>query len=549
MNFKALESQRKLTGSYYTPQTMASFVSKWIMESSPRKILEPSCGDGAFFSEINQIARLQGRNDTEVFGVDFDEKVIADLKSRKKKNEFDALDLKLVHNDFLDYSIEAISKKIKFDAVIGNPPFIRYQYLDEAHQSLTEKIFSDSNLKFTKHTNAWVPFVIQSINLLNEGGRLGMVIPTEIMHVLHANSLRQFLIETCQKIAVVHIEDLFSSEVLQGVVLLLCEKKSANFKGTAQIAFPTASRFNLYNGHVYEFIKTINYKKSDNLDYKWTEGLLTTEEEHVYQKAKTLKDAKIFSDLADADVGIVTGANDFFLVPDSTVKRYALQKFSKPMFGRSSHVRGVIFSENDAEENRDNGLPVNFIEFPATQKTSFGKKVQEYLELGESQELHKRYKCRIRSPWYVVPSVWASEVSMLKRAHDLPRLIYNQANSYTTDTAYRITTKPKVKAERLVWSFINSLTALSSELESRHYGGGVIELVPSEIERLVVPYVEMPKNALARLDKSYREQKSAEDILKEQDQVVLKTLGLNEKEIDILHKAWLRLKNRRQRKD
>lgn len=549
MNFKALESQRKLTGSYYTPPTIASFISKWVMESDPKTILEPSCGDGAFFSELNHLAQEQEQTNIEAYGVDLDQSVIQALETRYKNNEFDTLKLKLVHANFLEYSIKEISKGTKFDAVIGNPPFIRYQYLEPEHQALTERIFHEAGLQFTKHTNAWVPFVIQSLRLLNEGGRLAMVIPTELMHVLHANSLRKHLIDSCQKIAVVHIEDLFSSEVLQGVVLLLCEKKTKAFKGKAEISFPTASRYNLYNGHVYDFIKTINYKPSNDLNYKWTEGLLTPEEEAVYKKAKSLKDVKLFSDLAEPDVGIVTGANDFFLVPDHTVKEYGLQKYTKPMFGRSSHVKGMVFSQKDMEDNREQGLPVNFLEFPALDKSHFSKKVREYIELGEAQELHKRYKCRIRSPWYVVPSIWASEISMLKRAHDLPRLILNEAHAYTTDTAYRIRTRSDIKADQFVWCFANSLTALSSELESRHYGGGVIELVPSEIERLVIPYIEMPKGALKKLDTSYRNLKGASEILKEQDQTILKKIGLSDKEIQILHSAWNRLKDRRQRKD
>ncbi len=38
-----------------------------------------------------------------------------------------------------------------------------------------------------------------------------------------------------------------------------------------------------------------------------------------------------------------------------------------------------------------------------------------------------------------------------------------------------------------MFGFLNGLTALTAELEGRHYGGGVLELVPSEIEKLLVP--------------------------------------------------------------
>jgi hypothetical protein len=114
--------------------------------------------------------------------------------------------------------------------------------------------------------------------------------------------------------------------------------------------------------------------------------------------------------------------------------------------------------------------------------------VQRYLRSGEEQGLPKRYKCRVREPWFRVPSVHATPVAMLKRAHHFPRLVLNKAQVFTTDTAYRIQPK-QVTAASLVYSFLNSLTSLSAELEGRHYGGGVLELVPSEIERLILPVV------------------------------------------------------------
>src|SRR5207247_2638545 len=117
-----------------------------------------------------------------------------------------------------------------------------------------------------------------------------------------------------------------------------------------------------------------------------------------------------------------------------------------------------------------NGNPTNFIWFP-NQAVVNDPAAKAYIRLGEQQNLHTRFKCRVRSPWFSVPSVYATEVGMLKRAHHTPRLILNKAGAYTTDTAYRIRSQ-KTTAERLVTCFFNPLTALSAELEGRHYGGG-----------------------------------------------------------------------------
>jgi hypothetical protein len=115
---------------------------------------------------------------------------------------------------------------------------------------------------------------------------------------------------------------------------------------------------------------------------------------------------------------------------------------------------------------------------------------------------------------------------LLKRSHDLPRLILNRAGAYTTDTAYRIRVLEGTSAEKLVGCFINGLTALSAELEGRHYGGGVLELVPSEIEKLVLPMPSKAKVNLKQLDKKIRTG-SVRAVLEANSRVVLGGLGLS----------------------
>jgi len=94
-----------------------------------------------------------------------------------------------------------------FDGALGNPPFIRYQYLPEEQQLLAERVFKRFGLPFTKHTNAWVPFVIAALALLRPGGRLGMVVPSELFHIPHAQSLRRFLAEQYSRILILDPEE------------------------------------------------------------------------------------------------------------------------------------------------------------------------------------------------------------------------------------------------------------------------------------------------------------------------------------------------------
>lgn len=540
MNFKANESDIKLRGGYYTPEPIARFLSSWVLVKKPRAILEPSCGDGAFIRSI----RGQYRHKIQFTGVEWLAEEAAKAKRAARLQPL--LDADILTADFLEWSIDELNDGRSFDAVLGNPPYIRYQYLEERDQQLAEALFRRFDLPFTKHTNSWVPFVIASIAMLSPGGRMAMVVPAELLHVLHANSLRKFLLSECDRILMIDPNELLFEEALQGTVLLMAEKKpetSSPSKGVAVFAAPNNS---FLNDDPEVIFNNAYYVSGDALDGKWMKVLLSPEELRALEKARHLARVRRFSQIASVDVGIVTGANKFFLVDDETVIRYELQNFARPMFGRSEHCPGIIYSRDSHASNSLRGLPSNFVMFDKVSFEDLPKGAQRYIRKGESERLHTRYKCRIRTPWYSVPSVYASELGMLKRAHHFPRLILNTAGAYTTDTAYRIRSYG-IPAEVLVHRFINSLTALTAELEGRHYGGGVLELVPSEIEKVLVPIPEAAEVKLGELDARIRAGQDPDALLWKQDQTILKAVGLNRREILLIHEAWRHVRSRRHR--
>ncbi|MBI5476508.1 MAG: N-6 DNA methylase [Ignavibacteriales bacterium] len=541
MNFIENESPTKLRGGYYTDADLAQFLTRWVNEIKPRRILEPSCGDGVFFEAIGKVRNEKLKS---ILGFEIEPNEAA--KAREREITFFKNTLEIRSRDFLEWALRNFSSEERFDGVLGNPPYIRYQYLDKGMQNIAETIFNYHSLPFTKHTNAWVPFVISSIALLNPGGRLGMVLPSELLHVLHAQSLRNFLAKECNKILIIDPNELWFEGALQGAILLLAEKKLSrdiDCKGLGIVQTKSKRFLDLTPSEIFE---NVEYLNGETIEGKWLRALLNHKEREALNSIKHRKDVFRFDSLADVDVGIVTGANKFFLVTDEVVEKYELKKWAYPMFGRSEHVNGVIYSKASHTNNRRKGLPTNFIWFQDKSFDQLPKKVKSYIESGEREGLHTRYKCRIREPWYSVPSVYYSPVGMLKRAHDFPRLLLNRAKAFTTDTAYRI--KPKtVSGETLVYSFLNSLTALTAELEGRHYGGGVLELVPSEIERLLIPISHMEKQDLIELDEYFKSGASAEDLLEKQDNKILKSVGLTGQEIEIVFSAWNKMRLRRQR--
>jgi adenine-specific DNA-methyltransferase len=542
VNFKDQESSTKLRGGYYTPSSVARFLARWVLNIESKTVLEPSCGDGAFLRAFSDLAEHQ----LTLTGVELlqEEATKASLaiKSELLSNS------QIINTDFLEWAINSLHDGTTFDAVVGNPPYIRYQYLELKDQDMAAQIFKRYGLPFTKHTNAWVPFVIASIGLLAPGGRLAMVIPSEILHVLHANSLRSYLLDECHRILMIDPTELLFDEALQGTVLLMVEKKRNRDELSEGVAVVSAKNNEFLMKEPEDFYRNAVYISGNVLNGKWMKVLLSEEELLIFDKVDRLGSIRRFTEIASVDVGIVTGANKFFLIDEDTVNKYELNEYVKPMFGRSEHCPGVIYDEETHLSNKERGMPTNFVMFEKSSTKSLTTKAQEYILYGESQNLHTRYKCRIRKPWYAVPSVYSTPIGMLKRSHNFPRLILNSAGAYTTDTAYRITANDEsISDEKLVFCFVNSLTALTAELEGRHYGGGVLELVPSEIEKVLIPIPSKIKFDLATLDKKIKAGLTPEVLLAEQDEVVLKPSGLSKDDILIIQQAWIRIRSRRQR--
>jgi len=283
----------------------------------------------------------------------------------------------------------------------------------------------------------------------------------------------------------------------------------------------------------------------------WLRYLLTENEIKAVEIAEQLPGFVRLNSVARIGVAIVTGANDFFTVDDATIDAYKLQQWARPLLARTADSTGLVFYKRDHAAARKAGRKAWLIDFSADRPSPMrNPSAAYYLQHGEKLGLPKRYKCGIREPWYRVPDVRTGRLLLTKRSHRHPRLLLNSAEVFTTDTIYRGEMRSPFAARirDLVAGFHNSLTMLSAELEGRTYGGGVLELVPTEVARLIVPFASLGKH-LKHLDSVSRESggqaDSTDALIAATDEVVLKALPAAKPIFDTIIAARARLMNRR----
>ncbi|MBC7553589.1 MAG: class I SAM-dependent methyltransferase [Taibaiella sp.] len=524
-------TSEKLRGGFYTPQPIAEFILRWGLNGSDNyDILEPSCGDGIFLSEIKK----HGLKYNSVTAVEFDE------AEADKAREILLKNTQIINDDFHAYCNNTLQK---FDLIVGNPPYIRYQFFNREQQIEAGDIFIKAGLTYSKLTNAWVSFVVGSSLLLKEkGGKIGFVLPAEILQVSFAKQLRTFIASFYNKINIISFEKLIFPDIQQEVVLFLCEKNNSDEHNIEHIELKDAAELKSIDISKLRSPK----KKVDFKSSKWTFYFLEQEEIDFLEQISSKYNISTLGTYANVEVGITTGSNDFFTVPLTTVEKYDLANYARPMVGRSVQVNSVIFTEDDWQKNKASTAKAHLLVFPNKENLNQKNGAVKYIAEGERLGINNGYKCGIRNDWFVVPSLKISDALFIRRNYLYPKLIINEAKAYTTDTMHRVFLKSGTDLNAFTASYYNSLSLAFTEVSGRSHGGGVLELMPNETEKILLPYNIENATLIPEIDNLIRNKVNIEDILKKTNQVILKQhYGMTDREIQLAHNIWKKLSFRR----
>lgn len=548
MSTQELPAIQKLRGGYYTPAALADWLCRWAVRSPGDRILEPSCGDGAFlvagYQRLRQLGARPRAALKNMCGIDIVAGELRKVRSRLKELAGTDPNGQLACGDFFAWS--NAQRPAKFDCAVGNPPFIRYQNFPEPSRSLAMQMLAGRGLRPNKLTNIWVPFIVGSACQLKDGGRLAFVVPAELLQVTYAAQLRLFLSEHFERIHLFACNHLFFENAEQEVVLLLAEGYSAAARSEDCLIEMRESE------SVAELLASEpksrapeDYSRLNHSTEKWLAYFLSPKEIGCL---RALREHPGIADLqvhADVDVGVVTGRNEFFVIGNSEVERYGLQDYVVPLVGRSAQLRGAVLDKDEWQSLAEAGQRVWLLSFGTAKRRTLSAAASRYISLGEGQGIHTGYKCSIREHWHVVPSVWQPDCFFFRQIYDFPRMVLNSAAATSTDTIHRVRCKaePRLVAANLY----THLSAASAEIEGRSYGGGVLELEPNEAERLLVPRLLNDALPLDQVDQLVRQGKLA-TVLRENDRRVLRAIGLSAGDCAVLATIWQKMRNRRNRR-
>jgi adenine-specific DNA-methyltransferase len=466
---------RKSLGVFYTPQWIAEALVDWALRSNVGPILDPSFGGCAFLrASLDTLRRLHdSMAGAQIFGFDIDP------KARRFAQALISAGIprsNLVQADFLN--ARSIANLPRLAAVVGNPPYIRHHAMSATSIDRAQRLLLGLGVELQRTASAWAYFTIIAADCLRDGGRLALILPGTLLHAEYARDVIERLKSTFGSLRLLHLRDrLFEYTDEESIIVLASDKGShcsVNYRRVSSAADLLDAIVD--DSRDFELRHEIGYKS------RIIPGLAL----EALNDLRSTINASPLGDVGRVRIGVVTGANDFFVrAVDDPLLSYAAVE-SVPILTNRTQLTGLKFTRRQMRSIERGGSRSRLAVIrPGGRKCSSLK-----LELGraERRKIPLRSQCWKRSPWYTISDVESPDLFLPYMGSRAPFLVMNAAGATCTNAIHRFWLHEgcRASAKSAVVSSFSSMFELEAELFGRHYGGGILKIEPAVAARLSV---------------------------------------------------------------
>lgn len=457
----------KARGAFYTPPELARGLADEAIVRRSDRVIEPAAGRGVFALAAADALLALGARRADVRT----QLVAVELHQEDAATTTAAVAARIgARWEATCTSFFGLIAEPVFDAVIGNPPFVRYQGFKGAAREAALACARKAGVELSGLASAWAAFVVHAVAFLRDGGRLAMILPAELLRADYAAPVRAYLCRSFARVEIAAVADLFPG-TQERVVRVVCRGRGEPFRqlvlraGAGEHALHGPGSDAAAGGRWY-------------LDADAADG------EEALAKLRSAGALVPLRKIGGAALGLVTGANGFFVRSASAWRAAGIRPDRlRPVAPGASLIRGPALEIQDLSGH----ATLIWDPGPALRGVAESRLVAE----GEAAGIDGRYKCRVRDPWWAVPGLSGDPPAALLTlmADTAPRIAVNEARALPLNSLLGVHlggVEPHLLPAWIV-AFYNSATLLSAEREGRSYGGGILKLEPRDAGRMLVP--------------------------------------------------------------
>lgn len=542
-------------GRFLTPDPIAKVAADWAITSKSDSFLDVAVGEGVFLIHAARRLKELGASiqniSNQLYGAEISRPSYN--VARQRLLELEGVTTENLYNgDFFNVVAERNasaprSKTIQLipavRAALGNPPFIRYSMISGATRRRALNRVAEAGIKLKGPVDASVLFLIHTSSLVDDSGRLAIVVPERVLFTDYGSLARSHLREKFRSVRLVLCNGWSFSQASERVVLVLAANSGNRVFSIERMDFDSG----ISPG-------TASPKQVQELGSReawrdlWIRTKLDPQGHEQFKQAITNPNLHTLQEFAKISIGCVTGANRYFVINKEVMSHYSLPRlYFRRAVAQAKQINGLFFTNEDWLQlfrSNENCLLLRIDEgHPA--KPS--RQIKAYLDRGRRLGIRSGYKLSHRAKWYKVPVTKTPDVFFTYMSHQFPRLVINNTMAVNLNSIHSLdlTIGDKIA---FCTAFYNSLTMLSCELTGRIYSGGVLKIEPGELKE--IPIVEPSELGLAgdlarvtpivdgRLSRG-----DLEGVLDVIDPIVLgRGLGFNDAEINALRASYLKMR-------
>ena len=235
------------------------------------------------------------------------------------------------HSAFLEEQEEIDSiKNKKFDFVVGNPPYVRVQMMDEKMKEYFKKEYKTVTGKF----DIYIPFIERGIQWLKDEQKLGYINPNLFLNRDYGKELRRFLLENTRVLQIIDFGDsgVFKDVTNYPCILVVQKSSTKEDNKIKTIIVHQPKEYLLYDiqkryyesffRNEYFSIFEVEQHKLGSEQWK----LIPEVALMLFNKIKSSTD-KTLSQIAERVYeGFITGNNKIYFVSPEKVRQLRLEK-------------------------------------------------------------------------------------------------------------------------------------------------------------------------------------------------------------------------------
>ncbi|HEY3175863.1 MAG TPA: N-6 DNA methylase [Candidatus Polarisedimenticolia bacterium] len=195
---------RRRAGQHFTRADVADLITAFCVRTPADRVLDPACGAGVFLMRARARARFlaraaPGSAGPGLTGVERDRRLA-------RAAGVNLPEAAILAEDFLTVDSCRLESGGPFDAVVGNPPYVRHELLGASRKRALEEASLTGPFRQSRRSDLHLYFWPRMIALLRDGGRLGLLTSNTWLDAEYGEPLRRWLAGRFTIVAIIESE-------------------------------------------------------------------------------------------------------------------------------------------------------------------------------------------------------------------------------------------------------------------------------------------------------------------------------------------------------